>query len=104
MSLPELDADGFLQDPQSWTPEIAKHLAVLEHVTLTEAHWEILHTLRAFYDSQQLAPAMRIFVKLIRQQLGEEKGNSAYLMHLFPGSPARRACRIAGLPRPTNCL
>ncbi|MES2603574.1 MAG: TusE/DsrC/DsvC family sulfur relay protein, partial [Pseudomonadota bacterium] len=32
------------------------------------------------------------------------KGNSLYLLSLFPGSPARLAARIAGLPRPVNCM
>ena len=27
-----------------------------------------------------------------------------YLMMLFPGSPAKRIARLAGLPKPTNCL
>ncbi|MGB1139001.1 MAG: TusE/DsrC/DsvC family sulfur relay protein, partial [Luminiphilus sp.] len=27
-----------------------------------------------------------------------------YLMGLFPGSPARVGSRIAGLPKPKNCL
>ncbi|MEE3018855.1 MAG: TusE/DsrC/DsvC family sulfur relay protein, partial [Pseudomonadota bacterium] len=27
-----------------------------------------------------------------------------YLMSLFPGSPARVGSRIAGLPKPKNCL
>ncbi|MCZ6459336.1 MAG: TusE/DsrC/DsvC family sulfur relay protein, partial [Gammaproteobacteria bacterium] len=37
-------------------------------------------------------------------QLGAEKGTSIYLLKLFPGSPAKLLAKIAGLPRPTNCL
>jgi tRNA 2-thiouridine synthesizing protein E len=47
---------------------------------------------------------MRILVKHVRSQLGEEKGNSIYLMQLFPGSPAKLASKLAGLPKPDNCL
>jgi tRNA 2-thiouridine synthesizing protein E len=47
---------------------------------------------------------MRILVKLVANELGPEKGNSLYLLQLFPGSPARVASRIAGLPRPANCI
>jgi tRNA 2-thiouridine synthesizing protein E len=47
---------------------------------------------------------MRIFVKTIGEQLGKEKGSSIYLMRLFPGSPAKIAGKIAGLPKPTNCI
>jgi tRNA 2-thiouridine synthesizing protein E len=47
---------------------------------------------------------MRPLVKYIGQRLGKEKGNSIYLLQLFPGSPAKLASKIAGLPRPENCL
>ncbi|WP_097461535.1 TusE/DsrC/DsvC family sulfur relay protein [Mangrovitalea sediminis] len=104
MSLPSTDKDGFLTDPTSWTPEIAKVLAEQDQLELTDAHWEVIQVLRRFYEEHDLAPAMRIFVKAVRTSLGDDKGNSIYLMQLFPGSPAKRACRIAGLPRPTNCL
>ena len=47
---------------------------------------------------------MRILVKQVGLQLGKEKGTSLYLLQLFPGSPAKIASKIAGLPKPTNCL
>jgi tRNA 2-thiouridine synthesizing protein E len=47
---------------------------------------------------------MRPLVKLVKEQLGEDCGSSVYLMGLFGGSPAKTAAKIAGLPRPTNCL
>ena len=43
-------------------------------------------------------------VKLVAARLGATKGNSIYLLSLFPGNPAKLAAKIAGLPRPTNCL
>jgi tRNA 2-thiouridine synthesizing protein E len=43
-------------------------------------------------------------VKLVRESLGEDKGTSIYLLGLFPGNPAKVAAKIAGLPRPTNCI
>jgi tRNA 2-thiouridine synthesizing protein E len=47
---------------------------------------------------------MRALVKLVKEQLGVEQGSSVYLMSLFGGSPAVTAAKVAGLPRPTNCL
>ncbi|REC96201.1 TusE/DsrC/DsvC family sulfur relay protein [Kushneria indalinina] len=99
-----LDSDGHLQDLERWSPEVARKMAEHEGRELTPAHWEIIDLLRDFYTRFEMAPAMRALVKTTRQQLGEEKGTSIYLMSLFPESPARVAARLAGLPRPTNCL
>jgi len=47
---------------------------------------------------------MRPLVRLTARELGSDKGNSIYLLRLFPGNPALVASRIAGLPRPENCF
>jgi tRNA 2-thiouridine synthesizing protein E len=47
---------------------------------------------------------MRPLSKYIKQELGADKAGSIYLLTLFPGSPAKLAAKIAGLPRPENCL
>lgn len=99
-----LDNDGYLADLNQWNRDVAEQLAALEGITLTPAHWEVIDALRTFYQQYQLAPSQRPFVKHIANTLGAEKGNSIYLMQLFPESPAKVAARIAGLPRPTNCF
>lgn len=99
-----LDKEGYLKDLGDWDEKVAHALALRENIELTPAHWEIIHVLRDFYQRFEHSPAMRILVKSVKQTLGEDKGNSLYLMQLFPDSPAKRAARIAGLPRPTNCL
>lgn len=98
------DAEGYLQHLNDWTPEVAEAIANYEAIALTEAHWEVIEQLRAFYQTYQLAPAMRPLVAYLAAHLGKEKGRSIYLLQLFPGSPAKIACKIAGLPRPVNCL
>lgn len=100
----ELDQEGFLVDLSAWSEPVACALAENEGLTLNAAHFEIIHALRQFHAQYQLSPAMRPLVKYIGQQLGKEKGNSIYLLSLFPGSPARLASKLAGLPKPDNCL
>lgn len=104
MSTIQRDKLGFLVNLSDWTEALATEMAAEEGIELSEAHWEVIHLLRAFYAEFALSPAMRILVKHVRSKLGEEKGNSIYLMQLFPGSPAKLASKIAGLPKPDNCL
>lgn len=99
-----LDPENYLVNMNDWTESVAEALAEEDGITLTEAHWELIRVMRNFYTRFEMAPAMRAWVKAVKQQLGEEKGRSIYIMSLFPGSPAKRAARIAGLPKPTNCL
>lgn len=100
----ETDKEGYLTRLEDWSPEVAERLAQQEGITLTPEHWEVLEALRAFYREFELSPAMRPLVKWVGQTLGADKGRSIYLMQLFPPSPAKIANKIAGLPRPNNCL
>lgn len=99
-----LDKDGYLVDLHDWSGDVAHALAAQENVTLTPEHWEILELLRGFYDEFQLSPATRPLVKYTALKLGVEKGNSLHLNRLFNGTPAKLAAKLAGLPKPTNCL
>ena len=100
----EVDSAGFLRDLEAWTPAIAALIARQENIALTPAHWEIIHLVREYYRRFDSSPSMRPLVKFCAQELGPEKGKSLYLLSLFPGSPAKLASKIAGLPKPPNCL
>jgi tRNA 2-thiouridine synthesizing protein E len=98
------DKEGFLCRLDDWSPTVAQQLAAAEGIELTEQHWEILELLRAYYEEFDASPAMRPLVKYCALKLGADKGKSIYLMSLFPGSPAKIGSKIAGLPKPENCL
>lgn len=98
------DKEGYLKNLDDWSEPVAIEIARNENISLSPSHWEILRSLRVFYHRHQIAPANRALVGLVKKELGEQKGNSAYLMRLFQGSPAKTAAKIAGLPRPDNCL
>lgn len=103
-AMPKLDKEGFLLHLDDWNTEVAIKLAEAEGIKLNEAHWEIIQLLREFYQRFELSPAMRPLAKFITQELGKDKASSLYLLSLFPGSPAKIASKIAGLPKPDNCL
>jgi len=98
------DKEGFLTDLSSWNTEVASQIASQEAIELLDAHWEIIQLTRAFYQKYDLSPSMRVLIKHIANTLGKDKGRSIYLLKLFPGSPAKLICKIAGLPKPTNCI
>lgn len=98
------DPQGFLINLEDWSEEVAVTIAREEGIELNDDHWEVLWLLREFYAEFDLSPANRILVKVVKEELGEKKGNSIYLLQLFPGSPAKIASKIAGLPKPLNCL
>ncbi|WP_264289361.1 sulfurtransferase TusE [Duffyella gerundensis] len=99
-----LDAQGYLKNVDEWNEELAEHIASEEGLELTEAHWEVIRFVRNFYLEFNTSPAIRMLVKAMGQQFGEEKGNSRYLFRLFPDGPAKQATKIAGLPKPVKCL
>lgn len=100
----ETDEDGYLVNVDQWNKDVAQHLAEEEGVEMSEAHWEVVNFLREYYEEYKIAPMIRILTKAIGKKLGKEKGNTKYLYELYPGGPAKQACKIAGLPKPTGCV
>jgi tRNA 2-thiouridine synthesizing protein E len=99
-----LTDQGFLVDLTLWNNSIALELAQRENIVLTPGHWEILYFIREYYQRYKHLPNARVFVKAVRNSLGEEKGCSRYLHLLFPDGPLKYACKLAGLPKPPTCL
>jgi tRNA 2-thiouridine synthesizing protein E len=103
MSIPH-DEEGYLADISEWTPELAELIAKSENIEMAQEHWEVVNFLREYYEEYQIAPAVRILVKEMMRKYGKEKGDQKYLYTLFPYGPAKQACKIAGLPKPTGCV
>ena len=98
------DKEGFLVNLDEWDQLVAGEIASVESIELTEPHWLVVNALREFYQKTEISPAMRPFVKLVKTEVSNELGTSIELMKLFGPSPAKLAAKIAGLPKPTNCL
>ncbi|OOF59202.1 TusE/DsrC/DsvC family sulfur relay protein [Rodentibacter myodis] len=100
----ETDNSGYLLDHTQWNEDVARAIAIQENLELTEAHWEVIHFVRDFYQEYNTSPAIRMLVKAMAEKLGADKGNSRYLQRLFPEGPAKQATKLAGLPKPAKCL
>lgn len=100
----ETDQFGYLKNVADWSEPLAVLIAEKDGLVLGEAHWEIVHFVREFYNEYKTSPAIRMLVKALSQKFGQEKGNSRYLQRLFPEGPAKQATKIAGLPKPAKCL
>jgi TusE/DsrC/DsvC family sulfur relay protein len=94
----EVDEDGFIQEPDKWSEELAMAIAKTEDVgELTDDHWKVINYLRNYYQQFGIAPMIRKLCKETGFQL-------KYIYELFPSGPAKGACKIAGLPKPTGCV
>jgi len=100
----EHDEEGYLTDINQWSKELAEILAKDEGIEMTPEHWEVINFLREYYEEYQIAPAIRVLVKALKNKFGPEKGSNKYLYELFPYGPAKQACKIGGLPKPTGCI
>lgn len=104
MNVPARDDEGYLLHLTDWNTQVADIIASEDGITLTDAHREVIHALRDFHAQFGLSPAMRPLTKYLKEKLGADKATSIYLLQLFPGSPAKIAAKIAGLPKPDNCI
>ena len=95
----EVDEDGFIADPEVWNEDIARFMAAdAEGITeLTDEHWKIINYLHKYYTDFGVAPMVR--------KLCKDNGMTIdRIYELFPSGPAKGACKIAGLPKPTGCV
>ena len=101
----QLDAEGHLQDHNDWSPNVAQTLADTLEVTLTDEHLHILEQVRGFHAQFNHPPATRPLIKYLQKQLPDADISNQKLQRLFnTGLVARHVNRLAGLPKPPNCL
>lgn len=93
-----VDEDGFMENPEEWNEDVAKALASTEDVTdITEEHWKIINYLRDYFKQYGIAP-------MIRKLCKETGFPLKRIYELFPSGPAKGACKVAGLAKPTGCV
>lgn len=94
----ELDADGNLANISDWSKEIAAELAKQEGINeLTDRHWLVIEFMQKVFAEKGDAPSIR--------RLTKESGvDTKELYALFPQGPAKKAAKVAGLPKPKGCI
>ena len=94
----EFDAEGFMQQPDQWNEQIAAEIAAAEGIAeLTDRHWMVVNFMRNSYMEDGSAPSIRTLGKASGVPIKE-------LYQLFPKGPAKRAAKIAGIPKPRGCI
>jgi len=97
-------ASGNLSSLEDWNEDLADVLAKKENIELTDEHWKVIHFLRKFYFQYGIAPMVKVLIKHMSEELGQDSAKRSKLYALFPGGPARQGSRIAGLPSPQGCI
>lgn len=94
----KFNEEGFLVNANDWTEDVAKYLAEKEGIMqLTERHWAVINFMRKEYKENGEVPTIR--------RLKNAGGvPTKELYELFPNGPAKKAARIAGLPKPKGCV
>lgn len=94
----DVDGEGFMTNHAQWTREIAEAIAAEEGIpVLSPDHWKVLEFMQKEAREKGTAPSIR---KLSKAGVISTKE----LYAIFPGSPAKKAAKIAGLPKPVGCV
>ena len=100
----ELDQDGHLLDYTVWNEQVAQELAQSLELELTAWHFEVLHAVRQFYQQFGHSPATRPLIKFLMKVVSPEINNAVLQEKFNTGLVARHLSRLAGIPKPANCL
>ena len=94
----ETTEDGFLTNAADWNKDIANAIAKEEGIAaLTDRHMLVIDFMREVFTKTGDGPSIR--------KLTKESGvPTKELYELFPKGPAKKAARIAGIPKPKGCI
>jgi tRNA 2-thiouridine synthesizing protein E len=94
----DVDAEGFLTDFSQWNRDVAEAIAREEGIAeLTPAHWKVIEFMHKEFKENGQVPSVR---KLNKSGVISTKE----LYEIFPGGPAKKAARIAGMKKPEGCV
>ena len=100
----ELDQDGHLVDYTIWNEAVAQELANTLDLQLSHWHIEVLQGVRQFYQQFGHSPATRPLIKYLMKTVSADINNAVLQEKFNTGLVARHLSRLAGVPKPANCL
>ena len=94
----DFDGEGFMTNYKEWDMDVARQLASEEGIpNLTDRHVLVLNFMRREFETKGDGPSIR--------RLTKESGvPTKELYELFPGGPAKKAAKIAGIKKPHGCI
>ena len=93
----DVDAEGFLTQPDQWDEDLALTLASNIGITLTDAHWVPIHFLRKDFETQKETAT---FPRIVTAEGIPVKQLSVP----FHGMTPKKMPYIAGLQKPKGCV
>jgi cobyrinic acid a,c-diamide synthase len=97
-TLIDTDSEGYIKNLGDWSEEFAQARAQVENLELTEAHWQVIAFLRAYYEEHRVQAQVRAMIWHFSKVWGPDLGNNHHLHTLFPiGGPQKQGNRLAGL-------
>lgn len=93
-----LRADGGVSNMADWMPRLAEQMASNEGLTLTEQHWDVLNTMREYYEKYNTSPILKLLRRELAKKFGADRASETALNTLFPQGVQYQATRLAGIP------
>jgi len=86
-----------------WSESRAQQLAEQAGIQLSEAHWQVIRYVRDYYLERGFVSRSRELSSALNARF-RQQGGKKYLYRLFHGGPVLKACQLAGVPLPENCV
>lgn len=84
-----------------WNEDLARKTALEMGIELTDAHLQVVHTLREYYRKRGECGSGQKLSDMLDNAFSSQ-GGIKYLYRLFPEGPVSQGMRIAGLRVPAN--
>jgi TusE/DsrC/DsvC family sulfur relay protein len=93
----QLDGEGFLVNRDDWSPEVARELAQMDGMEITDEIMGYIEAARRMYEENGTVPPIRKFAKAMDT-------DTKHLYDVFQKGPMKLICKWGALPKPTGCV